>query len=67
MEKNHASAARPGNAAESEDVRQILDALRSLARNAPSPVIRLCLEEARRDIAHLAGVGGEYEDAAEVA
>jgi hypothetical protein len=47
------------------EVGQILDALRALALNAPSPVIRLCLEEARKDIAHLAGVGDDYQDAAE--
>jgi hypothetical protein len=46
-------------------VAQILDALRTLARGAPSPVIRLCLEEAGKDIAHLAGVEDEYQDAAE--
>jgi hypothetical protein len=48
-----------------DEVAPILDALRMLASNAPSPVIRLCLEEARRDIAHLAGVGDEHQDAAD--
>jgi hypothetical protein len=28
-------------------------------------VIRLCLEEAAKDVAHLAGVGGEYQEVAE--
>jgi hypothetical protein len=50
--------------AERDEVEQILDALQTLAPNAPGPVIRLCLEEARQDIAHLAGVGDEYRDAA---
>jgi hypothetical protein len=50
-----------------DEVAPILDALRALAQNAPSPVIRLCLEEARRDIAHLAGVGDEDQDAGEAA
>jgi hypothetical protein len=49
---------------ERDGVARILDALRVLASNAPSPVIRLCLEEARKDIAHLAGAGDEYQDAA---
>jgi hypothetical protein len=48
-----------------DGVAQILNALRALARDAPSPVIRLCLEEAGKDIAHLAGVGDECRDAAE--
>jgi hypothetical protein len=47
------SAADPGR----DEAAPILDALRTLALNAPSPVIRLCLEEARKDIAHLAGLG----------
>jgi hypothetical protein len=46
-------------------VAHILDALRALAQNAPSPVIRLCLEEARRDIAHLAGIGDEHQESPE--
>jgi hypothetical protein len=46
-----------------DEVVPILDALRALAQNAPSPVIRLCLEEAWKDIAHLAGVGDEDQDA----
>ena len=50
---------------ERDAVAQILDALRNLARDAPSPVIRLCLEEAAKDVAHLAGVGGEYQEVAE--
>jgi hypothetical protein len=50
---------------ERDEVAQILDALRALALNAPSPVIRLCLEEAWKDIAHLASVGDEYQDAAD--
>ena len=50
---------------ERDAVAQILAALRALARDAPSPMIRLCLEEAGKDIAHLAGVGDEYQDAGE--
>ena len=52
---------------ERDAVAQILAALRALARDAPRPMIRLCLEEAGKDIAHLAGVGDEYQDAAEAA
>jgi hypothetical protein len=52
---------------ERDEVAQILDALRMLALNAPNPVLRLCLEEARKDIAHLAGVGDDHRDAAEAA
>jgi hypothetical protein len=48
-----------------DEVAPILDSLRALAKNAPSPVIRLCLEEAWKDIAHLAGVGDDHQDAAE--
>jgi hypothetical protein len=48
-----------------DEVAHILDALRALALNAPSPLIRLCLEEARKDIAHLAGVGDEDQDSPE--
>jgi hypothetical protein len=59
---NH-STVDPGR----DEVAEILDALRALALSAPSPVIRHCLEEARRDIAHLAGVGDEHQDAAEAA
>jgi hypothetical protein len=50
---------------EGDEVASILDALRMLASSAPSPVIRLCLEEAQKDIAHLAGRGDEYRDAAD--
>ena len=50
---------------ERDEVAPILDALRALASNATSPAIRLCLEEARRDIAHLTGVGDECEDTGE--
>ena len=50
---------------ERDAVAQILAALRALARDAPSPMIRLCLEEAGKDIAHLAGVGDEYQEVAE--
>jgi hypothetical protein len=57
------SAVDPGRDA----VAQIPGALRALARDAPSPVIRLCPEEAGKDIAHLAGVGDECRDAAEAA
>jgi hypothetical protein len=57
----NASTVDPGR----DGVAQILDALRALARDAPSPVIRLCLEEAGKDIAHLAGVGDEYQEVAE--
>jgi hypothetical protein len=44
-----------------DEVERILDALRELTEQAPSPVVRVCLEEARQDIAHLAGAGNEYE------
>jgi hypothetical protein len=46
---------------EHDEVQRILDALQQLARRAPSPVVRLCLEEARRDIAHLAGVDDRHQ------
>jgi hypothetical protein len=49
---------------EADDVTRILEALRALARDAPSPVVRLCLEEARKDIAHLTGVADEYRHGA---
>ena len=49
--------------AERDEVEQILATLRALAQDAPSPVIRLCLEEARQDIAHLAGAGAKQAKA----
>jgi hypothetical protein len=41
------------------DVRDILAALRALASQAVSPVVRECLQVAQADIAFLAGSGEE--------
>jgi hypothetical protein len=40
---------------EQGEVQQVLHGLAALARATSSPVIRLCLQEASRDIAYLAG------------
>jgi hypothetical protein len=45
-----------------DKVQQILNTLKQLAETAPTPVIRVCLEEARQDIAHLAAAGDEYRE-----
>ena len=55
-DRNHNAPAGP----ESDEVQGILGALHELAPRAPNPVTRLYLEEARQDIARLAGVGDEY-------
>ncbi len=49
---------------EPDEVAQVLSALDALARTTISPVIRVCLEEARADIAHLASAGDETPAAA---
>jgi hypothetical protein len=40
-----------------DEVAEVLLALHELEKRVSSPIIRLCLEEARCDIAHLVGVG----------
>jgi hypothetical protein len=60
------SIAQPHDGIEPDEVGHLLDALRNLARNASSPPVpRLCLEETRKDIAHLAGVDDPYQTASE--
>ena len=49
---------------EGEEIDRVLAALRQLAAEVSSPVVRLCLQEAHADIAHLAAHGPRPEDAA---
>ncbi len=45
-----------------DEVGQVLSALRDLSQKVSSPMIRVCLESARDDIAHLAGSGADGSD-----
>jgi hypothetical protein len=45
------------NEREGDEVEEVLAALHELARKVSSPMIRVCLESARDDIAHLSGRG----------
>jgi hypothetical protein len=47
---------------EQDEVQQVLDGLAALAQTTSSPIIRLCLEEASRDIAHLVGAVDDREE-----
>ena len=42
---------------ETDEVAEVLAALRDLRQRVANPVVRVCLEEAHDDIAHLTGAG----------
>jgi hypothetical protein len=44
------------------EVEQVLAALGELSQKVSSPLIRVCLESAREDIAHLTGTSAEGSD-----
>jgi hypothetical protein len=44
-----------------DEIDAVLAALRELAHTVTSPVVKECLEAARDDIIHLAGVDAEHE------
>ena len=56
------NAARPGpHEEERDEVSEVLTALRLLSEKVASPMIRVCLQAAHDDIAHLVGTGAEVE------
>ena len=62
MPKHTLSVVMDSQNLDHDEVQQILKTLKQLAETAPTPVIRICLEEARQDIAHLAAAGDEYQE-----
>jgi hypothetical protein len=50
-----------------DETDEILLALEGLIERATSPVVRLCLEEAHADIAHLTGRDDGHSDAGQAA
>jgi hypothetical protein len=46
---------------ERDEVADVLTALRVLSQKVASPMIRVCLQAAHDDIAHLVGTGAEGE------
>lgn len=50
-----------------DETGQILHSLAQLIQTTSNPIVKVCLEEAYEDIAHLTYTGGESEAASEAA